>query len=141
MENIFETPSAVQSLRKIPDGENFKRKDEYLGDGKVRVTYAVRAEAQSPRYERQTVFDFSGVDEEQLCLLCCTNGVVVWVQRMLREGNKVTDPSAYTEVNVLQDIIEGDRAVIDPETRARRALGRLTPAQREALLAELSQVA
>lgn len=140
MENIFQTPAvSLSQLRVIPDTENFKRKDEYLGGQKVRVTYAIRADADAPRYEKSTTFDFSGVSEEQLLLLCCTNGVVVWVQRMLRDlGDGLKNPSNYTEVNVLEDIIEGPaRVVVDPKVRAQRAVARLTPEARAELLEQL----
>lgn len=135
MENIL----APATLRQIPDSENFRRKDDWLpGTEKVRSVFAIRADKDAPRYEKVTVFNFEGVSPEQLMLLSCTNGVVVWVQRMLRDlgPEGMLNPSAFAEVNVLKDIIEGDRVPVDPKVRAERALARLSPAEREAILAK-----
>ncbi len=136
-------PIAVETprLRQIPENENFKRKDDLIDADHIRVTFAIRADQSSPRYEKSVLFDFTGVSPEQRMLLACTNGVVVWVQRMLRDlGDGLVDPKNFAEVNVLSDVIEGPgRVVADPLQRAKNALNRLDPELRAALLAEMSQ--
>ena len=56
-------------LRAIPDAENFSAKTVYKGKGIVEATFALRRGEGQPRYEKECVFDFSKVSEEQLYLL------------------------------------------------------------------------
>jgi hypothetical protein len=56
-------------LRAIPDAENFGARTAYKGKGIVEATFALRRGEGQPRYEKDCVFDFSKVSEEQLHLL------------------------------------------------------------------------
>ena len=142
-EQIFNAPTvaAAASLRQIPDNENFKRRDEVVDSNSIRVTFAVRVDQDSPRFEKTITFDYTGCTREQLMLLSATNGVVVWAQRVLREmGSGLTDPKNLSTVHVLDDIISGPaRVQVDPAVRAKRLLARLSPEEREAILAEYSE--
>lgn len=139
-DQILTAPVALApSLRQIPDNENFKRKDEVIDGDSIRVTFAVREDAESPRFEKSITFDYTGVSREQLMLLSATNGVVVWAQRVLREmGPGLSNPQNLSTVHVLDDIISGpSRVSVDPETRAKRAFSRLSPEQKAKLLEDL----
>jgi hypothetical protein len=59
----------ISTLRAIPDAENFGARTAYKGKGIVEATFALRRGEGQPRYEKDCVFDFSKVSEEQLHLL------------------------------------------------------------------------
>lgn len=140
MEEFHQNEIAVSKpeLRRIPEGENFRRKDEVIGEDKVRSTFAVRQTADGPRFEKSVIFDYQGVTREQLMLLSCTNGAVVWAQRVLRDmGEGMLNPQNLNTVSVLDDVIEGaQRVVISPQDRAKRALSKLSPEEVAAILAD-----
>jgi len=135
-----QAPGAEMSLRVIPDGENFSAVTRYLGDKKVTATFSFRPHAKGTRYEKTSLFDFSNVSEEQLYLLAMY-GVKVTVQHILRNLSpaEMVAKKTLSTVDVLKDVIENSVQRGDPETVARKQLLRLSPAQRKALLAELSQ--
>ncbi len=56
-------------MRVIPAAENFSAKTLYKGKGIIEATFALRRGEGQPRYEKECVFDFSRVTEEQLYLL------------------------------------------------------------------------
>lgn len=134
-----ETSIAVsqETLREIPNSENFRRTDETVEPGVIRSTFAIRQAEGEPRYEKSVTFDFRDCEADEVCLLCCTNGVVVWAQRVLREmGEGMLNAATLSHVNVKADIIEAPaRSFASPEDRARKALARLSPEVRADILA------
>jgi len=122
-----ETPVAGKphSLREIPAGENFSARTEYLGDRKVNAVFAIRRAEGKPRFEKQCLFDFSGVSEEQLYLLAMY-GAKVKVQARLRDISEaeMLKPETLAEVDVLNDVIQAPRSSVDSVTAAIRLLAR-----------------
>src|SRR5262245_1694481 len=56
-------------LRVIGNSETFSSTTRYTGSKRVEAVFSIRRDAKSPRYEKKTLFDFSGGSEEQLHLL------------------------------------------------------------------------
>lgn len=137
-QNEIPSVAVSASFREIPDNENFKRKDEIVGPGQVRSTFAVRMAEGEQRYEVTTIFDFRDCEPDEVALLSLTNGCVVWLQRNIREcGIDALTPANWSHVDVKDQIIEAPaRVVADPVERARRAVAKLSPEARAAILAD-----
>jgi hypothetical protein len=110
-------------LRTIPDAENFSAKTVYKGKGSVEATFALRRGEGQPRYEKECVFDFSRVSEEQLHLLAMY-GAKVKVQALLRamSPEAMLNPKTLQRVDVLADVLEASRQPKDPIDAAVRSL-------------------
>ncbi len=131
-------------LRAIPDAENFGARTAYKGKGKgiVEATFALRRGEGQPRYEKDCVFDFSKVSEEQLHLLAMY-GAKVKVQALLRAMSQdaMLNPKTLQRVDVLADVLEASRQPKDPIEAAvksmTKALG-ITEEKARAMLATAS---
>jgi hypothetical protein len=75
---------------------------------------------------KATTLDFSNVSREQLLELCCGQGLVVRLQRMLRNLDKAVaaDPKTFREVVVLNDIIGATRTRLPSDELAIRLLAK-----------------
>ena len=129
-------------LRVIPEAENFSAKTTYKGKGIIEATFALRRGEGQPRYEKECVFDFSRVTEEQLYLLAMY-GAKVKVQAVLRAMSPevMLNPKTLQRVDVLADVLEASRQPKDPIEAAVRsmmkALG-ITEEKARAMLASAS---
>lgn len=130
------------TLRAIPDAENFSARTTYKGKGIIEATFALRRGEGQPRYEKDCVFDFSKVSEEQLHLLAMY-GAKVKVQALLRAMSQdaMLNPKTLSTVDVLADVLEASRQPKDPIEAAIRsmmkALG-ITEEKARAMLATAS---
>lgn len=91
----------------------------------VRFTFKMNADSES--CQKATMLDFSDVSREQLLELCCGQGLVVRMQRMLRDLNNVkvaADPKTLAEVVVLKDIIGATRTRLPSDESAIKTLSR-----------------
>ena len=129
-------------LRVIPEAENFSAKTVYKSKGIVEATFALRRGEGQPRYDKECVFDFSRVTEEQLYLLAMY-GAKVKVQAVLRamSPEAMLNPKTLQRVDVLADVLEASRQPKDPIEAAVRsmmkALG-ITEEKARAMLASAS---
>jgi hypothetical protein len=110
-------------LRVIPEAENFSAKTIYKGKGIIEATFALRRGEGQPRYEKECVFDFSRVTEEQLYLLAMY-GAKVKVQAVLRamSPEAMLNPKNLQRVDVLADVLEASRQPKDPIEAAVRSM-------------------
>jgi hypothetical protein len=119
-------PTEVQHLRRIPDGENFSTKTDITGDI-VTAVYAIRRSEGGTRYEKKTVFDFSGVSRSDLIALAMY-GVKVRTQSILRavSPEDMLNPATLANVHVQTDFVEGavGRPKGDPVQNAMRVLAK-----------------
>lgn len=93
----------------------------------VLVTYSFKMTEKSPSYEKTTLLDFSDVSREQLLEICCGQGLVVRLQRMLRDKHTedvAKMPQTFREVSVLNDIIGAGRSRLPSDEVAIRLLAR-----------------
>lgn len=113
----------LQTLRAIPDSETFSASTKYLGNRKVEAVFAIRRDSKGPRYEKRALFDFSKVNEEQ-ALLLAMYGAKVKVQAVLRalSPEVMLNPETLSTIDVLGDVIEGERSSSDPATAATKGL-------------------
>ena len=115
---VDKTPAAVPSKPATQVGESTPDV-VYLGAKKVRARYKVRAYGDGPQYTTETVFDYSGVTEEQLYFLANAS-VVIKAQARLRDqlaANPKFDPTSFKTVDVLKDIVTAN-ATKDPVAAA-----------------------
>jgi hypothetical protein len=129
-------------LRAIPDAENFGARTAYKGKGIVEATFALRRGEGQPRYEKDCVFDFSKVSEEQLHLLAMY-GAKVKVQALLRAMSQdaMLNPKTLQRVDVLADVLEASRQPKDPIEAAVRSMTKalgITEEKARAMLATAS---
>jgi hypothetical protein len=110
-------------LRVIPEAENFSAKTLYKGKGIIEATFALRRGEGQPRYEKECIFDFSRVSEEQLYLLAMY-GAKVKVQAVLRalSPEAMLNPKTLQRVDVLADVLESSRQPKDPIEAAVRSM-------------------
>jgi hypothetical protein len=80
---VINKVTQASQLRAIGNSETFSATTRYISPKKVEAVFSVRRDAKSPRYEKKTLFDFSGVSEEQLHLLAMC-GAKVKLQAILR---------------------------------------------------------
>jgi hypothetical protein len=114
---------SLPTLRVIPDAENFSARTAYKGKGIVEATFALRRAEGQPRYEKDCVFDFSRVSEEQLYLLAMY-GAKVKVQALMRSMSQeaMLNPKTLQRVDVMADVLEASRQPKDPIEAAVRSM-------------------
>jgi len=117
----------AKQLRQIPEDESFSNKVEFLAGKKVRSTFSFRRNAESPRYEKQITFDFSGLDEQQLLELAL-KAVQIRAQAMLRnlDPSVMLNSESLAEVDVLKDVVNVEKKAADPTSKAIRSLMQAT---------------
>lgn len=132
-------PAKVQPIAAIADGEPAKR-ELTIDEGKktATATYSFKlSENDTQRYQKTTVFDFSGCTTSELIELAVAT-VRITTQRNLRAlGKGALDPSAFSHINVKRDIVDATqkRESVDDITKAVRALMAATNMSHEAALA------
>jgi len=62
---VIDKVTQANQLRVIGNSETFSATTRYINPKKVEAVFFLRRDAKSPRYEKKTLFDFSGVSEEQ----------------------------------------------------------------------------
>ena len=101
---------------------------EFLGNKRVKAIYAWRPYEGGPKNTKTSIFDFSGVSEEQLLSLAMY-AVKVKVQAVLRDAQnadpkKPLDAKMLATVDVLKDVVQATSAKADPVAMAIRQLRR-----------------
>ena len=102
--------------------------------------FSIRRDTKSPRYEKKTLFDFSGVSEEQLHLLA-TYGAKVKLQAILRalSPEVMLNTQTLSVVDVQKDLLDVEKAAADPTTAAIRSILKATGLDAAAARAMLEQ--
>lgn len=110
-------------LRAIAADETFSAETTVRDQNTVFTKYAVRRSDKSPRYEKETVFDFSGCSREDLMVLAMY-GCKVKIQSNLRSlsEEEFLKSTNYAKVDVFLEIVNAERRQTDPITNAIRAL-------------------
>lgn len=123
----------------IADDQAFSASNEYLGNRKVKATFAIRRSEREPRYRKEIELDFSNVTEEQLIQLgmyACK----VKVQALLRNmpPDQMLDADTLAKVDVAKDLVEVPKKSGDPISAAVRSLMKtgLDEATARAMLAD-----
>ena len=119
-------------LRRIPDGEAFSSKNEFLGGKKVRSTFSLRRTQDEPRYEKTIMFDFSELSEKELLELALYS-VKVKAQAMLRalDPAAMLNTESLSTVDVLKDIVQAPSKTGDPISSAVRSMMKATGCDEE----------
>ena len=118
-----DTVQKSQTLRIIPETETFSPSTKYLGNRKIEAVFAIRRDSKGPRYEKRSLFDFSKVSDEQMHILAMY-GAKVRVQAVLRtlSPDVMLNPETLSTIDVLGDVIEGERSPSDPASAATKGL-------------------
>lgn len=130
----------AKQLRQIPEDESFSNKVEFLAGKKVRSTFSFRRNAESPRYEKQITFDFSGLDEQQLLELAL-KAVQIRAQAMLRNLDPAVmlNSDSLAEIDVLKDIVAAEKKTADPMTAAIKSMMKAVGCDEETARAMIEQ--
>ncbi len=114
---------ANKTLRQIGEEESFSSSVECLAGKKVKSTFSFRRNAESPRYAKEIVYDFSGLSEQQLLELAVKT-VQIRAQAMLRalDPNVMLNSESLAEIDVLKDIVNVEKKAADPMTAAVRSM-------------------
>lgn len=114
---------ANKTLRQIEEDESFSNSVEFLAGKKVKSTFSFRRNAESPRYAKEIVYDFSGLSEQQLLELAVKT-VQIRAQAMLRSLDPAVmlNSESLSEVDVLKDIVTVEKKAADPMTAAVRSM-------------------
>lgn len=113
----------VKQLTQIPEDASFSNSIEFVGNKKIKSTFSFRRNAESPRYAKEIVYDFSGLNENQVLELAVRT-IQIKVQAMLRALDPTTmlDASILNEIDVLNDVVNSEKKSADPDTKAIRSL-------------------
>lgn len=124
----------ITTIPMIEDGKAFSATNEYLGDRKVKATFAIRRNESEPRFRKEIELDFSKVSDEQLIQLTMY-GVKVRIQSLLRAmpAETMLHPDTLAKVDVLADIIDAPSKASDPLTGAVRSLMKTGLSETEAM--------
>ena len=119
--------STNNQLRMIPDSETFSAQTKYLGGKKVEATFSIRRDAKSQRFEKKAVFSFTAVTEEELHLMAMY-AAKVKLQAILRamSADVMADASVLAVIDVKVDLLEAEKAQVDPVTAAVRSIQKAT---------------
>lgn len=117
----------AKQIKMIGEDEAFSNQIEFLSGKKVRSTFSFRRNAESPRYAKEIVYDFSGLSEQQLLELALKT-VQIRAQSMLRNLDPAVmlDATVLTEIDVLKDVVAAEKKGADPHTQAIRSLMKAT---------------
>lgn len=117
----------VKQLTQIPEDASFSNSLEFVGNKKIKSTFSFRRNAESPRYAKEIIYDFSGLSEQQVLELALRT-VQIKVQAMLRalDPTVMLDASVLTEIEVLKDVLNSEKKAADPDTQAIRSLMKAT---------------
>ena len=109
-----DTVQKSQTLRIIPETETFSPSTKYLGNRKIEAVFAIRRDSKGPRYEKRALFDFAKA----------MYGAKVRVQAVLRtlSPDVMLNPETLSTIDVLGDVIEGERSQSDPASAATKGL-------------------
>ena len=119
--------STTTQLRMIPDSETFSAQTKYLGGKKVEATFSIRRDAKSQRFEKRAVFSFAAVTEEELHLMAMY-AAKVKLQAILRamSPDVMANASVLSTIDVKVDLLEAEKAQVDPVTAAVRSIQKAT---------------
>ena len=118
----------------IENGQAFSATNEYIGNKKVKATFAIRRSETEPRYKKEMELDFSKVTDEQLIQLAMY-ACKVKIQSLLRAmpAETMLHPDTLARVDVLTDIINAPSKASDPVTGAVRSLMKTGLTETEAM--------
>ena len=124
-------------MKIVKQGEKAARTCAISGDVVTR-THVTLNKPTKAEYQLTWAFDFSGVSKEELMTIASRAIVIA-----LRPEFKV-EPAANLEVwdnrtFSVREYLDSERSKVDDVEKARRLLGKLTPEQREAILAQLGE--
>lgn len=123
----------------IAEDQAFSASNEYLGNRRVRATFAIRRSEREPRYRKEIELDFSSLAEEQLIQLAMY-ACKVKVQALLRNmpPEQMLDADTLATVDVAKDLVEASKKAGDPISSAVRSLMKtgLDEATARAMLAD-----
>jgi hypothetical protein len=130
----------ANQLRVIGNNETFSATTKYVTPKKVEAVFSIRRDAKSSRYEKKTLFDFSGVSEEQLYLLAMY-GAKVKLQAILRalSPQVMLNTQTMAVVDVQKDLLDVEKASADPTTAAIKSIQKATGLDETAARAMLAQ--
>lgn len=123
----------------IPNGESAKREFKPIDATKLQATYSFKlSDKDADRYQVESVFDFSNCSAQEIMELAASS-VRITIQGKLRAmGQGALNTSAFANVDVKKECIDSARSSADDFTKASRALGKLSDAEKQRLLAALS---
>ena len=127
-------------LRAIGNSETFSSTTRYTGSKRVEAVFSIRRGAKSPRYEKKTLFDFTGVSQEQLHILAMY-GARVKLQDLLRalSPDVMLNAQTMAVVDVQKDLLDIEKPSADPTTAAIRSIQKATGLDENAARAMLEQ--
>lgn len=131
------------SIRVIKSDETFSGSTVVQPGGKiVNAKFSARKSDKGDRYELNCKLDFSSCSPTDILELA-TRTCVIDLQRQWRvaanaPNSKATSTNPFAAVNVKTAIVDATRATGTPMQRAVSALGKLSAAEREAILKSLT---
>lgn len=134
---------AAASLIVLKDDDTFTAKYDDKGNSVI-TSFTVRPKEGGPRYVVNTTFDLTGVKPEEIRAAAMRTWIIERQRafRVMFNGSKRADalkPATWSVAKV-RDMLDAERTRnIDPVANAKRAMSKLTPAERAAIIAELSK--
>jgi hypothetical protein len=133
-------PKVANLRMPIPEGESAKRDFKTDADAKKVVsTFSFKlSDKATERYQVVSQFDFSTCSMEEILELAAATVRIVVQSKLRAMGEGARNPNVYTNVNVKAEVVDTQRQAVDDFTKASRALGKLSDAERQQILAALS---
>jgi hypothetical protein len=132
VEIAADVPAAnVPMLREIGAGETFNTATVIDAENNlVTCRYSFRPHSGGKRYEKNTVFDFTGVSHEQMLGLAVSS-IRIDAQAMLRnsEPADMLNPDTMANVNVLRDMLSVQRTSANPVSNVLKNVAKMSPSQ------------
>ena len=122
---VAKTTADNKKRQPLQEGHTFKRSIVVQSDNKtVHTTYTFKPDEKSKNvYPVETVLDFSNCSQAEILELATQQIRIVLQSRFRSMGDaQRLDPTTYARVDVKSEIVETQRAVVDDDTRAVRAL-------------------
>lgn len=130
--------ATVNTLEIVDPATGWTAGDDVVAENHIVTDFSVAPAKGDTRYiVRRCRLDFADMDRGQLMTLAAKS-VVISIQRMFRTSfatnrDNATNPATWAQFNVWTDIVNAERAAVDPFARAKSAVTKLTAEQRAEL--------
>jgi hypothetical protein len=124
-------------MKIVKQGEKADRSVSIKGDLVTRQHVTLNKPTKS-EYALTWAFDFSDVTREEL-LTVASRAIVIALRPEFKAASASELESWDNRTFSVREYLDSERAKVDDVEKARRILGKLTPEQREAILAQMSE--
>ena len=124
-------------MKIVKQGEKADRSVSIKGDLVTRQHVTLNKPTKS-EYALTWAFDFSGVTREEL-LTVASRAIVIALRPEFKVASASEIEAWDNRTFSVREYLDSERAKVDDVEKARRILGKLTPEQREAILAQMSE--